>query len=206
MKKQLSFFILVLCIGVAFNTCSKKTATVQPDNREISTPTQPLPEQTSPKPTKTTQPKPVPAPVSIPVPVAEPVQADNTDKEQDITIKTSIGDEVLQFDTILFDYNSYDLRPDAIAKLEKTARLLKKNPTAIITIEGHCDERGTVEYNLALGERRAYSVKTYFIEYGLNSDNLITISYGKEKPVDPGHDEDAWSKNRRAALSTSDPK
>ena len=68
----------------------------------------------------------------------------------------------------------------------------------IIKIEGHCDERGTVEYNLGLGDRRAMSVKNYLIDLGISADRIETISYGKERPVDPGHNEDAWAKNRRA--------
>jgi len=195
MKKINLFLIAVLSIGLAFNACSKKTAAVQTDNRETITPSpaQPLPQPASTRPVK-------PA-VKQPVPASEPVQADKTDKEQGITITTAIEDKILQFDAINFDYDSYELRPDAIATLEKIAGVLKENPTATITIEGHCDERGTVEYNLALGEQRAHSVKTYFVEYGLNPDNLSTISYGKEKPIDPHHNEAAWSKNRRAVLN-----
>jgi peptidoglycan-associated lipoprotein len=72
-----------------------------------------------------------------------------------------------------------------------------KHPTIKIQIEGHCDERGTSEYNLALGERRANSAKKYLISLGMPADRISTISYGKEKPLDPGHNEEAWSKNRR---------
>jgi peptidoglycan-associated lipoprotein len=72
-----------------------------------------------------------------------------------------------------------------------------KNPSVKIQIEGHCDERGTVEYNLALGERRANSAKRYLSSLGLTVNRVSTISYGKEKPLDPGHNEEAWAKNRR---------
>jgi peptidoglycan-associated lipoprotein len=82
--------------------------------------------------------------------------------------------------------------------LQANAAILKKYPTWIITIEGHCDERGTAEYNLALGEKRALAAKTYLVSLGVPADRLRTVSYGKEFPVDPGHDESAWSKNRRA--------
>lgn len=186
MKKLILLLIPLMCIGLVFTACGKKTAAVQEDKPEAVTPAQSQP---------ATTPAPTPAPAA-----AKSEKADNTDKNQGITVKTTLGDQVLQLDAIYFDYNSYELRPDAIKTLEKSARILKQNPTAVISIEGHCDERGTVEYNIALGERRAYSVKKYFVEYGLNPDNLVTISYGKEKPIDPGHDEDAWSKNRRAAI------
>lgn len=198
MKKLILFFIPVLCISLALNTCSKKTAAVPADSREAITSVQPQPK---PQPTATQTTKPV---VEKPAETVRAEQPDKTDQEQDITVTTSLGDEVLQFDTILFDYDSYELRPDAIATLEKIAQVLMKNPTAVLTIEGHCDERGTVEYNLALGEQRAHSVKSYFVEYGFNPENLLTISYGKEKPIDPRHNEEAWSKNRRAVLNPSD--
>jgi peptidoglycan-associated lipoprotein len=82
--------------------------------------------------------------------------------------------------------------------LNANAEILRKYPTWVITIEGHCDERGTPEYNLALGERRALAAKTYLVSLGIPADRLRTVSYGKEFPFDPGHDEAAWSKNRRA--------
>ena len=75
---------------------------------------------------------------------------------------------------------------------------MKKYPSWIVTIEGHADERGTAEYNLALGERRALAARTYLVSLGLSADRLRTVSYGKEFPFDPGHDEAAWAKNRRA--------
>jgi peptidoglycan-associated lipoprotein len=84
--------------------------------------------------------------------------------------------------------------------LKESAALLKKNPKWKIQIEGHCDERGTVEYNLALGERRANSTKRYLVSLGITSDRISTISFGKERPLDPGHNEEAWAKNRRAHI------
>jgi len=82
--------------------------------------------------------------------------------------------------------------------LDANAKLLRDNAGAGITIEGHCDERGTAEYNLALGEKRALAAKTYLVSLGVPADRVRTVSYGKEFPFDPGHDEGAWSKNRRA--------
>jgi len=97
-----------------------------------------------------------------------------------------------------FDFDKYDIRPSDGEILKENAAILIKNPAAKIQIEGHCDERGTVEYNLALGERRANSVKKYLISLGVPEIRLSTISYGKEMPLDPGHGEEAWAKNRRA--------
>jgi peptidoglycan-associated lipoprotein len=99
---------------------------------------------------------------------------------------------------IHFDFDKYDIRPGDALILKENAALLTKHPTVKIQIEGHCDERGTVEYNLALGERRANSTKKYLISLGISPERISTISYGEERPLDPGHNEEAWAKNRRA--------
>jgi peptidoglycan-associated lipoprotein len=97
-----------------------------------------------------------------------------------------------------FDLDSADLDPQGQTVVQSNADLLKKYNSWVITIEGHCDERGTAEYNLALGERRAVAVKTYLVSLGIAPDRLRIVSYGKEFPFDPAHTESAWSKNRRA--------
>jgi peptidoglycan-associated lipoprotein len=99
---------------------------------------------------------------------------------------------------IHFDFDKYDIRPGDAALLKENAALLNKYPNVKIQMEGHCDERGTVEYNLALGERRANHAKNYLVSLGIAPARISTISYGKEKPLDPGHNEDAWARNRRA--------
>jgi len=101
---------------------------------------------------------------------------------------------------IHFDFDKYDIRPQDSAFLKENAALLMKYPTVKIQIEGHCDERGTIEYNLALGERRANSCKNYLVSLGIAANRISTISYGKERPPDPGHNEEAWAKSRRAHL------
>ena len=98
---------------------------------------------------------------------------------------------------IHFDFDKYDIRPGDAAILKENAGWLTKYPRVKIQIEGHCDERGTAEYNLALGERRANSAKNYLLTLGIPGDRVSTISYGKERPLDPGHNEEAWTKNRR---------
>lgn len=99
---------------------------------------------------------------------------------------------------IHFDFDKYDIRPGDAALLKENAALLNKYPNVKVQVEGHCDERGTVEYNLALGERRANHAKNYLVSLGISPARISTISYGKEKPLDPGHNEEAWAKNRRA--------
>jgi len=99
---------------------------------------------------------------------------------------------------VYFEFDSYDLRPDARATLKANGEWLRSNPSAQVQIEGHCDERGTTEYNLALGSKRAQSVKDYLVTLGAAADRLSTISYGEELPVCTEHNEACWQKNRRA--------
>ncbi len=101
-------------------------------------------------------------------------------------------------DRVLFGFDKYDLTPEARAILQKQAVWLRRYPSVTVTIEGHTDERGTREYNLALGERRANAVRDYLVALGVEASRLKTISYGKERPVALGSNEEAWAKNRRA--------
>ena len=123
--------------------------------------------------------------------------------EEEEEIKPQIAREaetkvVPQLDDIHFDFDKSDIRTDGREILQKNADWLQNNPDIKIQIEGHCDERGTAEYNLALGERRAMSTKKYLISLGISADRIYTISYGEELPIDPNHSEDSWTKNRRA--------
>ncbi len=102
------------------------------------------------------------------------------------------------FPDIHFDYDKSFIREDARPILQDVADYLKSDPSRSILIEGHCDERGTAEYNIALGERRAESTKNYLVSLGVRSGAISTVSFGEEKPMDPGHTEGAWAKNRRA--------
>lgn len=102
------------------------------------------------------------------------------------------------FKDILFEFNGYSVSPEYQGLITDIAAWLSQNKAAKLTVEGHCDERGTIEYNLALGEKRAESVKSQLVKAGVKDDRIKTISYGKEAPVDPGHTEEAWAKNRRA--------
>ena len=104
----------------------------------------------------------------------------------------------LELLTVHFEYDKYDLTPEALDILSANAEALAKHPGAVVKIEGHCDERGTEEYNMALGEKRAQTVRSYLLNYGINPNNINIISYGELTPVDRGHSESAWRKNRRA--------
>jgi len=97
-----------------------------------------------------------------------------------------------------FDLDKSDLRPDARATLTKDAEFLRSYPAARVSIEGHCDERGSTEYNLGLGQRRADAAKNFLVSLGITADRMTTVSYGKERPVCTEHDESCWQQNRRA--------
>jgi peptidoglycan-associated lipoprotein len=137
-----------------------------------------------------TPPRPVAEPVVMP---AEPL------REESITAGSL--DEINRnspLKPVFFILDSADLSPEAQQILTANAGMLKQRATWAITIEGHCDERGTAEYNLALGERRALAARAYLVSLGVAGDRIRTVSYGKEFPFDPGHDENAFEKNRRA--------
>ena len=99
---------------------------------------------------------------------------------------------------ILFDTDKWSIREDAREILKQNARAFQEHPDLILTIEGHCDERNTVEYNLALGERRSASTRDYLIKLGVDASRIKTISYGEEQPMTTGHDESSWWQNRRS--------
>jgi peptidoglycan-associated lipoprotein len=117
----------------------------------------------------------------------------------EIDINTLFTDAGLQ--KVYFDYNSFTLRQDAIATLQRNADLIRQVPGVMIQIEGHCDDRGTQEYNLALGEKRALAVREYLISLGIAADHIVTISYGEEVPAAVGTGESVWQQNRRCEFN-----
>jgi peptidoglycan-associated lipoprotein len=129
---------------------------------------------------------------TVPTPSEEPVS------QAEPSVRYSDWQDVSEAKTIYFDFDASDLKADARDTLKENAEYLKNNADLNVLIEGHCDERGTIEYNLALGQRRAMAVRDYYISLGIAASRLGTISYGAEKPFDNGHSEAAWSKNRRA--------
>lgn len=108
------------------------------------------------------------------------------------------GEAKYMLDTIYFDFDQSNLRSDQNVALERNLAWMKQNPNAPIRVEGHCDERGTEEYNFALGDRRADAVRQWMIENGVDPGRMQSVSKGELEPADPGHDESAWAKNRRA--------
>ncbi|MFH0959050.1 MAG: peptidoglycan-associated lipoprotein Pal [Pseudomonadota bacterium] len=105
--------------------------------------------------------------------------------------------------TVYFDFDNYSLSQEAQTAIDYNAEVLKRYPNLMVVVEGHCDERGTAEYNLALGERRAGSVADRLAALGIPSSRMNTVSFGSELPVDPNHNEEAWAKNRRSYLRVS---
>jgi len=129
-------------------------------------------------------------------PVREEPVTQEVAKVEEETIKEKTAPAEM-FKDINFDFDKFSLRPEAREILKQHADYLAKNKDVNVTIEGHCDEKGTSEYNLALGERRAKEAVKYLKELGISAKRMKTVSYGKEKPLDQGHNEEAWAKNRR---------
>jgi len=124
--------------------------------------------------------------------VANTVQAGS---QEDLVL--NVGDRVF------FGFDKYNLSAEARSTAQRQAAWLKANPSVTVTIEGHADERGTREYNLALGDRRATALKNYLVTLGVSSSRLASVSYGKERPVALGHNEEAWSQNRRGVMTVN---
>jgi peptidoglycan-associated lipoprotein len=118
-------------------------------------------------------------------------------KPAQVAVREKFPDE-----DVYFEYDKWGLLPEAQDNLRAKAKWLMANPDVSAIIEGHCDERGTNEYNMALGDRRAGSAKTFLVDLGVEASRMTTISYGEEKPFDPGHDEAAWANNRRVHFVT----
>jgi len=127
-------------------------------------------------------------------------KAGSDDLGSDPTKATALADSNGWLRDAFFDFNSSVLTPSAQDNLTGSAEWLRRHQQFHVLIEGHCDERGTEQYNLALGDHRAYEAKEYLATLGVDPSEIATISYGKERPFDPGHDETAWAKNRRAHL------
>jgi len=175
---------VALSVGLACST--KKPPVARPVPPPLAAPdTTPPPPPPPPPPTAPIRDTPVSA---APVAADDPMTSRSVDDlNRDSPLKA-----------IFFEYDSQDLTAEARALLDTNAGLLKRYASWTITIEGHCDERGTAEYNLALGERRAVAAQSYLVSLGIPAERLRTVSYGKEFPFDPGKDEAAYAKNRRA--------
>lgn len=133
-----------------------------------------------------------------PVPEPEPVVEEEPPPEPEPVVEEEPPPPPLELVTVNFEFDKYDLMADARDIMAQNARELTDRTEAVIRIEGNCDERGTEEYNLALGEKRAKSAMDYLVNYGIDASKISIISYGESKPADLGHNEEAWTKNRRA--------
>jgi peptidoglycan-associated lipoprotein len=178
-NNTLTATVLVLLMGAA--ACHKDTPPVA----------RPLPPPPPPPTASAPAPEP-PAPMREPVP-PEPIadSSVNSRSLDDLNRNSPLK-------PVFFDYDSSEINEASRTILQASVAVLKQNASWVITIEGHCDERGTAEYNLALGERRAVAARTYLISLGIDANRLRTVSYGSEFPFDPAHQESAWSRNRRA--------
>jgi peptidoglycan-associated lipoprotein len=179
--------LAVVTVAIAFAAgCSKNP----PPVAKVKPPPEPAPSASG-----TTAP--APRPPAPPEPVREPVVVP---PEPAVVSSASLDDlnKASPLKPVFFAYDSVEITPEAQSVLQENVATMKKNGTWTVTIEGHCDERGSAEYNLALGERRAVTVRAYLVSLGIPADRLRTVSYGKEFPFDPGHDEAAMAKNRRA--------
>jgi peptidoglycan-associated lipoprotein len=197
-KKSLVLLVLILCLGLVITGCPKKT--VLKEEPTVKKAEESLAEREKVEAERAAKEKELAR-----IREEEARKAKEKEFEKSLVAKKEpgIAGEVFEskmLKDIHFDFDKYDIRPGDAEILKENAALLMKNPGVKIQIEGHCDERGTEEYNLALGERRANSAKRYLSSLGLTADRISTISYGKLKPLDPGHNEEAWAKNRRDHL------
>lgn len=183
MSKRWSGVLIATLLVAAFAACAKKTP-------PVARPVPPPPGPTAGRPADPAPPTPVNEPPSVP---AEPVPEDTLSSSDIDTINKNSP-----FQPVFFALDQYEIDGLGQQVLNGNVEILKKYPSWVITIEGHADERGTAEYNLALGERRALAARNYLVSLGIPADRLRTVSYGKEFPFDPGHNEEAWAKNRRA--------
>jgi len=202
-RKSLSIIVLILCFGLILTGCPKKTVVKEEPSvkraEELAGEREKAAKLEAERAAKEKEAR---EKELARIREEEAKKAREKEFEKSLVAKKEPGieGEVLEsklLKDIHFDFDKYDIRSGDAEILKENAALLMKHPTLKIQIEGHCDERGTSEYNLALGERRANSAKKYLVSLGMRADQISTISYGEEKPLDPGHNEEAWAKNRR---------
>jgi peptidoglycan-associated lipoprotein len=196
-KKSLTLFIFILCLGLFLGGCPKKKVAVSRDVSSVQRAEEAARREREAREAKERE--------LAKLREEELKKPTEGELEKTLVTKKEPGIEGEVFESKLlkdihFDFDKYDVRPADEAVLKENAAFLKNNPKMKIQIEGHCDERGTVEYNLALGERRANNTKKYLVFLGIPSDRISAISFGKERPLDKGHHEEAWARNRRAHI------
>ena len=192
-KKGLVVLVLILCLGLLLTGCPKKT--VMKEEPSMRKAEEPVAEREKAAKLAAEQ-------EAARIREEEAKKAKEKEFEKSMVAKKEpgIAGEVFEsrlLKDIHFDFDRYDILPEDAQILKENAALLMNYPKVKIQVEGHCDERGTNEYNLALGERRANAAKKYLVSLGVSTDRISSISYGEEKPLDTGHNEEAWAKNRR---------
>jgi peptidoglycan-associated lipoprotein len=183
-----------LIADIAAPACRHKTTPVQPKVQPTETMTMTVP----PVPTTAPVPKVEEPSDFVPKETEKPVRSEVL--PTDIEEANRLAQERGYIKDAYFGYDESALSADAQSALTASANWLKTNPSYNLLIEGHCDERGTEQYNLALGDRRANTAKQFLMTLGVDAGRIRTVSYGEERPFDPGHDESAWARNRRAHL------
>jgi len=181
-KVTVGFIVALFCSALIAGGCAKKELVKGEGDVPAASATQPAE-----------------APVPSKPPVREEMVQDRTVKEAPTTgeTTTAASQSLESLESIYFDFDSYILTSISREVLTRNAAAMKKNSSISVQVAGHCDERGSDEYNLALGEKRAKAAMNYMSTLGVPASRLSIISYGKEKPADPGHDDAAWTKNRR---------
>ncbi len=199
-RKSIGVLILILCLGLILTGCPKKTMVKEEPSLKKA-------EQLAAERERAAKVEVERAAKEVREKELAKIREEEAKKareefEKSLVAKKEPGIEGEVFESKLlkdihFDFDKYDIRPGDAEILKENGALLMKYPNVKIQIEGHCDERGTNEYNLALGERRSNSTKKYLSSLGISPDRISTISYGEEKPLDSSHSEEAWAKNRR---------
>ncbi len=188
----------LLILALFLVGCPKRPATsvaaAPPPVAPVVTPP-PAPAPAPPAPTPVPPPAPVATPPPAPTPAPPPAPAPPPPRPSEFMANPNLKE-------IHFDFDKYNIKPDDAKILDANAAWLKSNAANLVLIEGHCDERGTAEYNLALGERRAKSTMNYLVAQGVQASRITIISYGKERPLCTEHNETCWAKNRRANFLT----
>jgi peptidoglycan-associated lipoprotein len=198
-----SLLAVVALLTMLAPGCAKRPAMTQaaapaPIGATVTTPAAPLAPAAPPA---AAPPPAAPAPTPTPPPVAAaPAPAPPPARPTPAEFRA-----IPELRDIFFDFDKYAIRPDAARTLNASVDWLKSNPTALVLIEGHCDERGTNAYNLALGERRARATQDYLVNHGVAAARITIISYGEERPVCAEHTEACWAQNRRAHFLTRQP-
>jgi peptidoglycan-associated lipoprotein len=195
---------LVIVAATMAVSCTKRPASIEPSVRIAAPPPTTVPAKPDPPvripPPEAPDPEgprvtPLPVPEASGPPSTPPAAPILSGSDRPVPSEFA---EVRELKDIFFDFDRYAIRPDAERTLAQNLEWMQSNPNALILIEGHCDERGTSEYNLALGERRAQATRNFLVSHGVRADRMTLVSYGKERPVCNESNEECWARNRRA--------